>query len=438
MRGRLPRVGLAAIATAVVLAHAGGALAQEPNQVTGLAADQEDGFVALSWDPVQGATDYQIERTPVDEADRPTGPATIVGLWQPTRTVTQTPRRSPSPASFSANASAGAYGRGSRRWRSRFVAGLRNDEPAVGGGARCFAANTVRADERGVVTSDVDEYLYTAALDAASERVRVVEIGRTLQGRPINMFIFGHPEPLQSAAQISESPTTLIQCHVHGNEPSMRESCLILARELAFTDDPDLLEIMERSTVLIVPTLNGDGRAADTRGSSTFQDLNRDHSLLREPETKAFSAMLRDYTRTSQSTVTTGTTRIYRSSGRAISTSSRDSIPRPRTGWSRVGSTTTPRSPVGTQGRTATAARAGDHPPEHVRAPEHSSGSCPRIAPTREPPGRARPSRATKTGSRTVSSGSPSSCSNTTSTTTPRSGVWSLSRAHSREPTSAR
>ena len=76
----------------------------------------------------------------------------------------------------------------------------------------------------------------------------------------------------------------------------MRESCLILARELAFTDDRTLLRIMERSTVLIVPTLNGDGRAANTRGSSTGQDLNRDHSLLREPETKAFAAMLRDYT----------------------------------------------------------------------------------------------------------------------------------------------
>jgi hypothetical protein len=117
-----------------------------------------------------------------------------------------------------------------------------------------------------------------------------------LLGRPINMFVFGNPEPLPSAAQISESPTTLIECHVHGNEPSMRESCFILARELAFTNDQALLRMMERSTILIVPTLNGDGRAANTRGSSTGQDLNRDHSLLREPETKAFAAMLRDYT----------------------------------------------------------------------------------------------------------------------------------------------
>jgi hypothetical protein len=297
MRGRLPRVGLAAIATAVALAHAGGALAQEPNQVTGLAADQEDGFVALSWDPVQGATDYQIERTPVDGADQPTGPATIVGLWQPTRTVT------PDAPTFAES----GFVLGERfcwRVRARFatvaqpfsmpVCGTTNPQWGVGPGA---SLRTQFEQTNGAsYTSDVNEYLYTAALDAASERVRVVEIGRTLQGRPINMFIFGHPAPLLTAAQISESPTTLIQCHVHGNEPSMRESCLILARELAFTDDPALIEIMERSTVLIVPTLNGDGRAANTRGSSTGQDLNRDHSLLREPETKAFSAMLRDYT----------------------------------------------------------------------------------------------------------------------------------------------
>ena len=47
--------------------------------------------------------------------------------------------------------------------------------------------------------------------------------------------------------------------------------------------------------VLIVPAINGDGRAANTRGNSTGQDLNRDHSLLRQPETFSLSAMVRDY-----------------------------------------------------------------------------------------------------------------------------------------------
>ena len=37
----------------------------------------------MSWAPVAGATDYQIERTPVGAATRE-----IVGVWRPNRTVT--------------------------------------------------------------------------------------------------------------------------------------------------------------------------------------------------------------------------------------------------------------------------------------------------------------------------------------------------------------
>ncbi len=297
MRRRLRWIAFAVIIASVSLVHAGGALAQAPNQVTGLAAVQEEGFVTLSWDPVEGATDYQVERTPVDGADQPTGPATIVGLWQPTRTVR------PDAPTFAES----GFVLGERFcWRVRARFGIEPQTfsapacgttlPQWGVGPGASLRTQFEQTNGASYTSDVNEYLYTAALDAASERVRVVEIGRTLLGRPINMFVFGYPEPLRSAAEISESTATLIQCNVHGNEPSMRESCLILARELAFTEDRTLLRIMSRSTVLIVPTLNGDGRAADTRGSSTGQDLNRDHSLLREPETKAFSAMLRDYT----------------------------------------------------------------------------------------------------------------------------------------------
>ena len=145
-------------------------------------------------------------------------------------------------------------------------------------------------------TSDVDEYAYTAALDAASERVRVVEIGRTLLGRPINMFIIGYPAPRPTVQAISNHNAALLNCNVHGNEPSSREGCLIMARELAFSNDPRTLDLLRNMTVLIVPAINGDGRAANSRGNSTGQDLNRDHSLLRQPETFALAAMVRDDT----------------------------------------------------------------------------------------------------------------------------------------------
>jgi Zinc carboxypeptidase len=141
----------------------------------------------------------------------------------------------------------------------------------------------------------VNEYAYEAALDAASDRVRVVEIGRTVLGRPINMFIIGYPAPPATAAGVAATSPALINCNVHGNEPSSREACLILARQLAFGDDARTVDILSSTTVLIVPAINGDGRAANTRGNSSGQDLNRDFSLIREPETFGFVRMLRDY-----------------------------------------------------------------------------------------------------------------------------------------------
>lgn len=290
----------AALAAILFQLHPAEAAAQEPNQVTGLAAVQSDGFATLSWDPVAGATDYQIERTPVNDANEPTGPAVIVGVWQPTRTI-----RPEEPTFAESGFVLGQrYG-----WRVQARLGSTNPQPFS---EPVFATTKPQWGDPGQpgeslrtqweltggeeYTTDVNEWAYTAAVDAASDRVRVLEIGRTVLGRQMNMLVFGYPTPLPTAQQISSSPTVLIQCNVHGNEPSMRESCLILARELAFTDDPELLDIMSRATILMIPTINGDGRAADTRGNSTGQDLNRDHSLLRQPETRAFAAVLRDYT----------------------------------------------------------------------------------------------------------------------------------------------
>ena len=83
---------------------------------------------------------------------------------------------------------------------------------------------------------------------------------------------------------------------MHGNEASGRESCFTMARQLAFSTDPAIVAMLTKMTVLIVPSINADGRAANTRGNSTGQDLNRDHALIEQNETKGFAMMLRDYT----------------------------------------------------------------------------------------------------------------------------------------------
>jgi hypothetical protein len=287
-----------ALAFVASLVPAGPAAAQEQNQVTGLAVAQRDGYAALTWNPVAGAADYQIERTPVDAAGAPTGPAAIVGVWRPNRTVQQN-----EPAFADAG-----FNPGDRfQWRVRARMGTTEQPysaPVTGTTLAPFGDPAVPGEnlrtqweqtQAAQFTSDVSEYQYTAALAAASERVRVVEIGRTLQNRPINMFIVGFPSAPKSVNQVRGSTTALVNCNVHGNEPSSREACMILARELAFADDARTFEILSNLTVLIVPTINGDGRAANTRGNATGQDLNRDYSLIREPETFSFVEMMRDY-----------------------------------------------------------------------------------------------------------------------------------------------
>ncbi|HSJ93229.1 MAG TPA: M14 family zinc carboxypeptidase, partial [Gaiellaceae bacterium] len=298
MRRRITRLALGVAAVAVLLATFGTASAFA-QQVTGLQAVQRDGFTTLTWSTVAGATDYQIERTPVDEANTPTGTAVIAGVWRPNRTIT------PESPAF---ADAG-YNPGDRfQWRVRARFGTTpqpfsdpvfgttlpewGDPAAPGESLRTQWEDTNAAQ----FTNDVNEYAYTAALDAASERVRVVEIGRTLLDRPINMFVIGYPAPPATAEEISDSPTALVNCNVHGNEPSSREACLILARELAFGNDARTIDVLSNTTVLLVPSINGDGRAANQRGNSTGQDLNRDYSLIRQPETFSFVEMLRDYT----------------------------------------------------------------------------------------------------------------------------------------------
>ena len=107
------------------------------------------------------------------------------------------------------------------------------------------------------------------------------------------MFIIGYPTPPRNVRAVAGSTAALINCNVHGNEPSSRRACDHGPRARV-RRRPAPLDILSSTTVLIVPTINGDGRAANTR-QATGQDLNRDYSLIRQPETFAFVEMMRDY-----------------------------------------------------------------------------------------------------------------------------------------------
>ena len=91
-------------------------------------------------------------------------------------------------------------------------------------------------------------------------------------------------------------PTYALNCNVHGNEPSGPRVVLHDGPPARVHRGPGDPRMLSKMTVLLVPSINADGRAHNTRGNTTGQDLNRDHALIEQKETKAFAAMIRDYT----------------------------------------------------------------------------------------------------------------------------------------------
>ncbi len=126
---------------------------------------------------------------------------------------------------------------------------------------------------------------YFRRLDAASDRVRFEELGKTTMGAPFVLATLSAPENLARLAEYRDiqrrlaDPRTLgrnpdakaerlfargktvvlITCGVHSTEVGSYLSSMLIAHRLASSDEPLVRDILRDTIVLLVPSLNPDG-----------------------------------------------------------------------------------------------------------------------------------------------------------------------------------
>lgn len=185
--------------------------------------------------------------------------------------------------------------------------------------------------------SEADRYL-RALVEAAPDRVRMVQYATSWEGRPLHYLVFTSPQNMArldaaradmaaiSAGRASKGaalPVTWLAYGVHGNEISSTDAALMMAYHLlAARGDERVDTILSQSIVVLDPMQNPDGRARFVnhfRGAVGIEpvgdrqaaehdetwpsgrvnhymfDLNRDWFTLSQPETRGKVAAIREW-----------------------------------------------------------------------------------------------------------------------------------------------
>ena len=170
---------------------------------------------------------------------------------------------------------------------------------------------------------------YFQALEKSSDRVRVREFGKTVDGRPMLAAWISAPatlrdlkryqaiqqkladprttSPAESEKLIADGKTVvLITCSIHATEVASTHTAVEFAYRLITEDNPKFRAILANTIVILVPSLNPDGVDIVTNwyrktlntpyeGTSppelyhryTGHDNNRDWYIFSQPETRA-------------------------------------------------------------------------------------------------------------------------------------------------------
>jgi len=129
---------------------------------------------------------------------------------------------------------------------------------------------------------------YLQKIQATTTEMLLGTFGKSIEGREQPYAVFSRPlitQPWEALA--SGKPIVVLAANVHGGERTLRESNLILIRELA-TKGSDMNWMLDDLIVIMVPSINPDGFVRASRGNSLGIDMNRDYMKLEQPALRNF------------------------------------------------------------------------------------------------------------------------------------------------------
>lgn len=138
-----------------------------------------------------------------------------------------------------------------------------------------------------VGTSHADMMQFLTAITGDSKLIGMEVPGKTLLDREIPVVYF----PKRSQWK-KDNVTVMIFAQQHGNEPSGKEALLMLLHELHV--NPKSIPY-SRLNLILVPMANPDGNEAHQRKNNNRVDLNRNHVILTEPETRLLHNLFEKY-----------------------------------------------------------------------------------------------------------------------------------------------
>ena len=153
-----------------------------------------------------------------------------------------------------------------------------------------FAGDTVREIVSLVPTRPhtYEEMLASLATLEQSDRVSLMQLGRSASGREIPAVAVHHPDTV-----FGQGSRLFVIARQHGDETSGTEAALAILRHFATSQGELERAVLRHLTIIVVPMANPDGAVKLRRRNAMNVDLNRDWLALSQPETRAICQAVR-------------------------------------------------------------------------------------------------------------------------------------------------